>query len=511
MERTSLPDTLIPRHATLLLTWACNSRCQSCKIWEIYKDDRQAIRKEMSLDDYARLIADPLFKQITNLGLAGGEPLMRPDLFEIIALIPQNVQLFIATNAITLGRIKQLLPILQARGNSVVQISIDGIGEMHDRVRGVPGNYERCLRVLDWLVEKRIPRVISSTLSTINYQELPALYALANKYGAGFAFRTANKGDFYDNVEDRLLYEWQPQQIEALREEIKPIVEDQLLRGETSDATGVFWNEIPNWLQDTLQMPGCLAAYKTFLVDPVGEVYPCPSWWHSLGRVKTASFTDVWQSSAANQIRAEVDVLKCGGCWNDCTWPQVLLHEPGYVNRRVAEIRRQIAAGATRAEVTSKPIKLMDRLLQGTAASRGNGRGPAEIHPGDAADAMYLAYGWHAIQNMPPLMRWTQQEAAVQLDLPADARRLGLHLMVLHPDARRQPVQLEVCVDESSLAPVRIDRPGWKTLWLDLPRSARGKSVQVTLRVDRPWVPFDEIGTSDSRELGVAIERIWAR
>ena len=144
---------MIPHHGTLLLTWACNSRCLSCKIWEIYKDNPRGMRTELTLDDYARLVADPLFKNITNLGLAGGEPLMRPDLLDIMHLIPQTVQVFLATNAITLGRLKQVLPEFKQRGNVVVQISIDGIGELHDHVRGVPGNYDRCLQVLNWLID----------------------------------------------------------------------------------------------------------------------------------------------------------------------------------------------------------------------------------------------------------------------------------------------------------------------------------------------------------------------
>ncbi len=502
MEPNALPASMIPQHGTLLLTWACNSRCTSCKIWEIYKDDHQAIRKEMVLEDYARLLSDPLFKNVTALGLAGGEPLMRRDLLDIVALIPSTVQIFIATNAITLGRIKQLLPVLQARGNSVVQISIDGIGAMHDRVRGVEGNYTRCLQVLDWLVEMKIPRVISSTVSPVNHKELPDLYRLAQQYGAGFAFRTANKGDFYDNIEDRQLYQWQPEQIETLKSEIAPIVADQLLRGEASDASGVFWNEIPNWLTDTLDMPHCLAAYKTFMIDPVGEVYPCPSWWHSLGNVKATSFSEVWTSAAASRVRAGVDALKCGGCWNDCTWPEVLTHEPEYVNPRVEQIRKKLAAEAARAAVPAQPITLFDKVFHRSANAPG-------VRPGAAEDAVYLAYGWYAIQDMPPPMRWTRDEAALFLIIPPKARHLSLRVLAMHPDIDKQPVEVEVCVEGQGIASRELKRHKWQTLQFDLPAGAGGQR-KVILKVDRTWVPRQALGTTDSRELGIAVERVWS-
>jgi MoaA/NifB/PqqE/SkfB family radical SAM enzyme len=504
MELAPLPESMIPRHGTLLLTWACNSRCLSCKIWEIYKDNPRGIREELSLEDYARLVADPLFKNITNLGLAGGEPLMRPDLVEIMRLVPQTVQLFLATNALTLGRLKQVLPEFKRRGNVVVQISIDGIGELHDRVRGVPGNYDRCLQVMNWLVEMKIPRVVSSTLSPMNYHHLPDLYRLAQNYGAGFAFRTANKGDFYDNVDDQVLYKWQPEQIAALREEITPIVEDQVRRGETTDATGVFWNEIPKWLDDSIQMPSCLAAYKTFLLDPVGEVYPCPSWWHSLGNVKRASFGQVWRSQAAGVVRAEVDVLKCGGCWNDCTWPEVLSHEPQYVNPRIEKIRRELAG---QARAPSAPISLVDQVTR----RAGLKDGAQALHPGVSADSIHLAYGWHQPENLPPVVRWTKDEAAAYLAIPLNGKRLGLRVLSLHPDLRDRPIELRVTLDEVALNPARVARRGWETLWFDVPESRRGKTVKVTLRVDRTWTPLNALGTADSRSLGVAVEKIWSQ
>ncbi len=494
---------MIPEHGTLLITWACNSRCLSCKIWEIYKDNPKGIREELRLEEYARLFADPVFKNIKNLGIAGGEPLMRPDLLDIMMLIPRTVHLFLATNAITLGRLKQVLPEFAKRGNVVVQISIDGIGEMHDRVRGVPGNYDRCLQVLNWLVEMKMPRVISSTLSPLNYRELPDLYRLAQNYGAGFAFRTAAKGDFYDNVDEQLLYQWRPEQINALREEIKPVVEDQIRRGETSDATGVFWDEIPQWLDGTIQMPSCLAAYKTFLLDPVGEVYPCPSWWHSLGNIKRASFSEVWRSQGAQRVRGEVDVLKCGGCWNDCTWPEVLAHEPQYVNPRIEKIRR---AMAERAPAPSAPVTLFAEFTR-----RVRGNGALHLFPGQIADSIHLAYGWHQPENWPPAIRWTKDEAAAYLTIPDNGKRLGLRVLSLHPDLKDKPVELCVALDEIALDKARLARHGWQTLWFQVPESRRGKTVKVTLKVDRTWTPLNEAGTADSRGLGVAVERIWSQ
>lgn len=504
MELAPLPESMIPHHGTLLLTWACNSRCLSCKIWEIYKDNPRGIRQELALADYARLISDPLFKQVTNLGLAGGEPLMRPDLVEIMRLVPTTVQVFLATNALTLGRLKQVLPEFKQRGNVVIQISIDGIGEMHDRVRGVPGNYDRCLQVMNWLVEMKLPRVVSSTISPMNYRELPDLYRLAQEYGAGFAFRTANKGDFYDNVDDQQLYQWRPEQILGLRQEIEPIVNDQIRRGETSDATGVFWNEIPGWLDDSIQMPRCLAAYKTFLVDPVGEVYPCPSWWHSLGSVKSDSFGQVWRSQSASAVRAEVDVLKCGGCWNDCTWPEILSHEPQYVNPRVEKIRRGLAGQVTG---PSAPITLVDRIRR----QAGVGKDAQTLHPGLRADSIHLAYGWHQPENLPPAIRWTKEQAAAYLEIPANGKRLGLRVLSLHPDLVEKPVELRVALDEIDLAPARVARRGWETLWFNVPESERGKTVKVTLSVDRTWTPLQSSGTTDSRALGLAVERIWSQ
>lgn len=149
----------------------CNSRCGMCNIWQRKRDH------ELTPDELATILRDPLFTEVTFVGLNGGEPTLRKDLPELasalIRELPKLKELHIITNAIrhqdVTERILAVNDVAKDAGKKLsVSVSLDGVGEDHDRNRGVPGNFDSAVKVINTLKAHSVPVSIGCTLTAAN-------------------------------------------------------------------------------------------------------------------------------------------------------------------------------------------------------------------------------------------------------------------------------------------------------------------------------------------------------
>src|SRR5437588_665105 len=136
-----------PVYLIIGLTYDCNSFCRTCFNWELLRKNKE---HELSLDELKQTfssLGDLLF-----VVMSGGEPFLRrdlPDVCEALATINHVKQITIPTGAIASDLIaKSVEATLQRCPDTqiVVNLSIDHIGEKHDWIRGVPGNYDGFLK-----------------------------------------------------------------------------------------------------------------------------------------------------------------------------------------------------------------------------------------------------------------------------------------------------------------------------------------------------------------------------
>lgn len=132
----------------------CNSQCQMCRIWENKKSD------DLSPEDLRRGLRSPLYSEVRAVGLNGGEPTLRKDLGQLTTVLfeelPKLRTIALITNAYkyeeVIERIGDVGAVVQRQGGMLdVMVSLDGYGELHDRVRGKPGNFERAQKVIDFI------------------------------------------------------------------------------------------------------------------------------------------------------------------------------------------------------------------------------------------------------------------------------------------------------------------------------------------------------------------------
>jgi MoaA/NifB/PqqE/SkfB family radical SAM enzyme len=131
---------VLPFNYTLLISTKCNARCKTCNIFKQKHD-------ELTINEWGEIL-----KSLGNspfwVTISGGEPFLSPHLVDLCQLIFQRCQptiLTIPTNSLPWKLIpKRTEKILKSaqRTKAVINLSLDGIGEKHDEIRGVKGNFE---------------------------------------------------------------------------------------------------------------------------------------------------------------------------------------------------------------------------------------------------------------------------------------------------------------------------------------------------------------------------------
>lgn len=137
----------------------CNSQCQMCRIWENKKSN------DITPEQLRLGLRNPLFSEVTSVGLNGGEPTLRKDLGQLAAVLfeelPKLHSISLITNAYkyeeVIARVKDVGAVVKEHGGFLdLMISLDGFGEMHDKVRGKPGNFDRAQHVLKFAQESEL-------------------------------------------------------------------------------------------------------------------------------------------------------------------------------------------------------------------------------------------------------------------------------------------------------------------------------------------------------------------
>jgi polysaccharide pyruvyl transferase WcaK-like protein/MoaA/NifB/PqqE/SkfB family radical SAM enzyme len=204
-QRHPVRAPLLPKTLNLPVTMRCNSRCQMCGVW------RDTSQDELAIDQIRCTLADPLFRQVAHVGLSGGEPTLRPDLPDlcriVVDLLPKLQGLSITSNGLRPDRLEEFLPEIRDMCQSrdirfSMNFSMDGIEEVHDRVRGVPGAYKQ-LRKSIAVAQRYIDSIqLQCTVSKLNIYSIGHVRREALNLGLDCIFRLATKITRLNNEKD---------------------------------------------------------------------------------------------------------------------------------------------------------------------------------------------------------------------------------------------------------------------------------------------------------------------
>jgi heme b synthase len=324
-------------------TKACNLSCRHCRA--VPQKARGAgelgTKEAFDLIDQIAAVARPV------LVLSGGEPLFRPDLFDIGAYgVESGFRMALATNG-TLVSERVAAQIADA-GFARVAISLDGARpQTHDRFRGLTGSHALALRGLRSLRDEGVSVQINSTIARHNATELPELLDLALEIGAdalhlfmlvpvGCGLEIAPAEMLPAEEYERVLH-WFDEQSKTCPIDLKATcaphyhriraqrLEADRRRGDLAApfvAAGTRAKAAPILTSGqhgqhlSAMTRGCLAGTAVCFISSTGDVYPCGYLPVNAGSTRTARFADIWNDSEVFRRLRDPEALdgKCGEC-----------------------------------------------------------------------------------------------------------------------------------------------------------------------------------------------------
>jgi len=337
--RLARGKALKPRRFWFEVTDNCNSRCNHCNIWA-----KPNCQKPLSLAEMRKIFSDPWLNKIENVINSGGEALLRDDMIDILKLqheIWPNAHLNLSTNGLLPDRALSVVEeALRAGIDLDVGVSLDGFGDKHDKIRGVPGNFQKIDRLLKGLLElrKKYPKTLliiaGLTLSELTIDGLEEVKKYTDGLGIELMVQWYNQSSYYDN-EDKGA---------GQKEELTKKMLIAVTKQEQS-TTKERWLKLLNNKSIKFR---CLAANSFFVMKCDASIVPCLTHWDmTFGNAREQSLKEIWQSQAA--LKARCFIKDCPGCLNswglnwslsDVFWPRLM-----FFVRHPKEIIKRIKKG----------------------------------------------------------------------------------------------------------------------------------------------------------------------
>jgi radical SAM family uncharacterized protein len=172
---------LRPAIAGHKLLYKCNLECDMCPFW------RRPDEELLTLDQEIMIMDSLVRAGVMIYGFEGGEPLLRRDLPQILCESHQRFYTSLVTNGWLLKeRIREIGPHIE-----FLFVSLDGIGPLHDELRGMKGSFEKAVAGIKAAVDFGTNIAINSTITRQNIHQVEEMVDLAEKLGIGVNFQPA--------------------------------------------------------------------------------------------------------------------------------------------------------------------------------------------------------------------------------------------------------------------------------------------------------------------------------
>jgi len=321
----------------------CNSQCQMCRIWENKKSD------DITPDGLRKGLRNPLYSEVTGVGLNGGEPTLRKDLGQLASVLyeelPKLKNISLITNAFkykdVIARIGDVGEVVKKHGGYFdVMVSLDGYGDVHDRVRGKPRNFQRAQYVLDFVQSSPLVSNvrIGCTIIRENVYGLHDLFEFCQSRGLYIKYRLG--------VPHQRLYTENLIAPYALtfeeRYHVAEFLEGLIKHYEPSVQQRFFYRSlIDQIIRDEPRKAGCDWQHRGATITSKGELLYCAVQSKRLGMIEEDDSEKIYFGNAPHL--AEIIETKCDSCNHDYVG---ILPRDQQVKRIVHKIVEKTGTGA---------------------------------------------------------------------------------------------------------------------------------------------------------------------
>ncbi len=332
MKNIGLPR-LMPMNYTVSLLYTCNSRCSTCYIW-------RKKTKNLSVEEYRKI-----FSKIGHspywITFSGGEPFLRQDIAEVVKTIYQCSKpriINIPTNGLLVdaivGKTEEIAEACPA-AQIIINISIDGIEEQHDKIRNVPGNYKKALTVFRKLKALKLPNLsvgIHTVISRYNVDTFPAI--------ANHLLKLNPDSYITEIAEEREELDTMGADITPSLLSYKSAVDYLIHRIKHDKFQGMnkitmafrieYYNLVKRIMRDNKQVIPCYAGIASTQISPEGDVWSCCIKAKSLGNLRNTkyNFRKIWFGNKAEIERISIHHKECWCPLANASYTNMLMDMP---------------------------------------------------------------------------------------------------------------------------------------------------------------------------------------
>ena len=318
-----------PINVTFSVTRRCQSRCKTCFIW----------KNNNHLDDSTDLDLPTIERLFRSIGwtyffnVSGGEPFLRKDLSEIVRLACRHLKpavVHIPTNAIMPERIEEttraILEVIKSEAPGTVltiKPSFDGIGEQHNEIRGIPGNFDKLLDTLERLKALQndyeyLHVGVGTVVSKFNQDSLDSIIEYAGSLGVNTYINEVaeEREEFYNLGSGITPNEDSYRKIMlTFKENVRAGMKDmKLLSRITTAMRIVYYDLASDILRENKQVIPCYAGILNVHVNSDGGIWPCAvlAYNGQMGTIgDNSDFLEIWNSKEAGKIRKSISNGDC--------------------------------------------------------------------------------------------------------------------------------------------------------------------------------------------------------
>ncbi len=341
-----------PITVTYSVTAACQSRCKTCKIGHMYMEHPERAKDDLSIEEIEKIFKT--MKPVYFFNISGGEPFLRKDLPQIVELACKHLKprvIHTPTNAIMPERIetktREILEVINHYDNTVpftVKPSIDGIGDLHDEIRGVPGNFKKLLETIERLKRlegeyENFHLELGTVISNFNIDHLDEIEDFVHSLGVeSYRNEVAEQRTEFFNIGDEITPDAATYQrlIRDFARKTEENVRNKKDLAKMTEALRVVYYDIAGQiLEEKRQVIPCYAGVSNVHINYDGGVWPCCvlGYDKQMGNLREYDydFQKLWHSSKAKEVRKFIRNKGCACPLANQAYSNVLLHWPSLV------------------------------------------------------------------------------------------------------------------------------------------------------------------------------------
>ncbi len=311
-----------PIKAAWEVDYLCNARCRTCECWQAAPDARV-----LSTAEGMDLIKQLAENGVMNLCFTGGEPLLRKDIFELIACAKRHhLATALMSNGLLINdrRAKKLID----AGLDLIYISLDGsTPELNDSLRGIKGYFELASQAIENLKALRSnarPKIyVAFTINKANLYDLENMARFVKARALeGLSFQPAlHRPKVRYRVDEELALG--PGDAATLQSMVDRVLK---MYGELLPMNRDYYRQFATFAEQPhrLWQQHSVAGFAFASIDPWGNIYPDPLETELMGNIREQRFEEIWYGRRAREVRGRIARQEVPAGFFECVVPLTL-------------------------------------------------------------------------------------------------------------------------------------------------------------------------------------------